>query len=81
LNIIEVLATFLHHQRITPTYNTSKSYNHFTPFPSNTQSIIDMGVSASFNPQLPVKRVLGEGGLGVLGVISASMAIYEEIKK
>jgi hypothetical protein len=45
------------------------------------QSIIDMGVSASFNPQLPVKKVLGEGGLGVLGVVSASMAIYEEIKK
>jgi hypothetical protein len=45
------------------------------------QSIIDMGVSASFNPQFPVKKVLGEGGLGVLGVISASMAIYEEIKK
>ena len=40
-----------------------------------------MGVSGSFNPRLPVKRVLGEGVVGVLGVVSAAMAIYEEIKK
>ena len=40
-----------------------------------------MSVSGSFNPQLPFKRILGEGTIGVLGVISASMAIYEEINK
>lgn len=40
-----------------------------------------MGVSGSFNAKLPIKRVLGEGAVGVLGVISASMVIYEEYKK
>ena len=39
-----------------------------------------MGVSGSFNPRLPIKKIIGEGGLGLLGVLSAAMAIYEEVQ-
>jgi hypothetical protein len=46
-----------------------------------SQVLIDMGVSGSFIPTLPIKRVIGEGGHGLLGVISASMVIYEEYTK
>eukprot|EP00596_Hydrurales_sp_CCMP1899_P001018 CAMPEP_0119042236 /NCGR_PEP_ID=MMETSP1177-20130426/14465_1 /TAXON_ID=2985 /ORGANISM="Ochromonas sp, Strain CCMP1899" /LENGTH=291 /DNA_ID=CAMNT_0007008873 /DNA_START=798 /DNA_END=1673 /DNA_ORIENTATION=- len=45
------------------------------------KALIDMGVSGSFIPRLPIKRVIGEGGHGLLGVISASMVIYEEYSK
>jgi hypothetical protein len=48
---------------------------------SSSQALIDMGVSGSFIPRLPIKRVIGEGGHGLLGVISASMVIYEEYTK
>ena len=39
-----------------------------------------MGVSGSFVTRLPIKRVLGDGVVGALGITSAAMAIYEELK-
>jgi hypothetical protein len=55
--------------------------NYFLPTRRFSQALIDMGVSGSFIPTLPIKRVIGEGGHGLLGVISASMVIYEEYTK
>jgi hypothetical protein len=63
---------------ITPHYSLSKETSSLS---SSSQALIDMGVSGSFIPRLPIKRVIGEGGHGLLGVISASMVIYEEYTK
>ena len=45
------------------------------------QNVVDMVVSGSFNRNLPIYQTVGEGFVGLCGVISAAMATAHELSR